>query len=304
MQLSILQEQPGLKAAAGEMSIALDQTRSSERREIRRTSRGTIEDRIAAGKLLDEKDMKEFADRAYAKCAAILRSAREISEPGSMFRHRRYGEKLLSKWCMNLLSFLLMEGGGQRPQVYRQLIVPEPAEIAEWNTKEVSLRTSLEKTPRSHECPAVLFPKRTGKLIRFHVQHVRPFIVQVHGNVEDHLSEVPLLLNTRTGDMLSSDDIRGTLRSFLTAYDPELSAITPMVLRSSFASSMFARYKRREVGQGKSSEVFLSDLAKLMNTSTEMLSATYMASNPHDFQASVLMLFKAFQGADVLEEEL
>jgi hypothetical protein len=83
--------------------------------------------------------------------------------------------------------------------------------------------------------------------------------------------------------MLSSDDIRDTLRSFLTALHPELSAITPMVLRSSFASSVFARYKRGEVGQGQSSEVFLSDLAKLMNTSTEMLSATYMASNPHDF---------------------
>jgi hypothetical protein len=76
-----------------------------------------------------------------------------------------------------------------------------------------------------------------------------------------------------------------------------------MVLRSSFASSMFARYKRGEVGQGQSSELFLSDLAKLMNTSTEMLSATYMASNPQDFQASVLMLFKAFQGADAQEEE-
>jgi hypothetical protein len=71
-----------------------------------------------------------------------------------------------------------------------------------------------------------------------------------------------------------------------------------MVLRSSFASIMFARFKRGELEQGKSTECFLADLAKLMNTSTEMLSATYIASNPHDFPSSVLTLFKAFQNAD------
>jgi hypothetical protein len=100
--------------------------------------------------------MKEFADRAYAKCAAILRSGRETTEPESMFRHRRHGETLLNKWCMNLLSFLLMDGGGQQPQVYRHLIVPEPAEIAEWGTKEVSLRTSLEKNSQEPGMPSCL----------------------------------------------------------------------------------------------------------------------------------------------------
>jgi hypothetical protein len=71
-----------------------------------------------------------------------------------------------------------------------------------------------------------------------------------------------------------------------------------MILSLSFASITFARFKRGELEQGKSTKCFLADLAKLMNTNTEMLPATCIASNPHDLPSSVLNLLKAFQKAD------
>jgi hypothetical protein len=116
-----------------------------------------MEDCIAEGKLLDENDLKILSDKAYAMCAAIVRSGNESADQEQLFRHRRHGQRLLNKWCLNLLSFLMLEGSGQRPQVYRQLVVSEPEEMTGWRHGEVSLRTSLEKTPRSQECPDVLF---------------------------------------------------------------------------------------------------------------------------------------------------
>jgi hypothetical protein len=160
-------DQPRKQAEAQEMIVSLGEFRSAERREMRRTSRGTMEDRIAEGKLLDENDLRLLADKAYSMCAAIVRSGNESADPEQLFRHRRHGQSLLNKWCLNLLAFLMLEGSGQRPQVYRQLVVPDPDEMTGWRHGEVSLRTSLEKTPRSQECPAVLFPKRAAKIVRF-----------------------------------------------------------------------------------------------------------------------------------------
>jgi hypothetical protein len=295
-----------MKARAEEMRVLLHQVRSVERREVRRSSKGILEDREAAGKMMSEYDMEQFAEKSYQDALGVLRTAREFPAPTDLFRKPRTGIMLINKWCVNLTVLLMMTGNGQRPQVYRQLIVPAPELINSWGKAgmEVSLRTFLEKTPRNMECPGVLFPQKTAKLLRFHVKVVRPFILEMLSLEEPGgMDEIPLLLNTRTGGMLSASDLRGTLRCFLVKQDPELGGITPMVLRSSFASLMFTRYKRGLVGKGQPVEHFLADLAKLMNTSAEMLTTTYIASNPQDFPGTVLILFKAFQRLEQREQD-
>jgi hypothetical protein len=295
------------RARADELRISLDRARSAERREIRRIARNTKEEREAAGKLLDESDMDSFAERAYAACRGILKSAKECKPARDLFTSSPSGSSLISKWCINFLSFLMMVGNGQRPQVYRMLLLPTPEQMRSWmedSGREVSLRTLLEKTPRNMECPAVLFPRSSASLLKFHVLVVRPLIMERLKIYEPgDRSEYPLLVHTKTGRMLRTGDVRGTLRAFLTRYDPELSGITPMILRSSFASTMFARFKRGELGEEKSVESFLADLAKLMNTSAEMLMANYIASNPLDFPKTVLTLFRAFQRSEACVEE-
>jgi hypothetical protein len=290
------------RAKADELRISLDRARSAERREMRRIARSTKEEREAAGKLLDEGDMDLFAERAYTACRGIIKSAKECKPARDVFQSSQSGCSLINKWCINLLSFLMMVGNGQRPQVYRLLLLPTPEQMRSWVVgadREVSLRTLLEKTPRSMECPGVLFPRRSASLLKFHVVVVRPLIMARFKIVEPgDRSEYPLLVHTKSGRMLRTADIRGTLRAFLTRYDPELAGITPMILRSSFASTMFARFKRGELGEEKSVESFLANLAKLMNSSAEMLMATYIASNPLDFPKTVLTLFRAFQRSE------
>jgi hypothetical protein len=294
------------RAKADELRISLDRARSAERREIRKNARNTTEEREAAGKLLNEGDMDAFAERAYEACRGILKSAKQCRPAKELFTRGLGGPALTNKWCLNLLSFLRMVGNGQRPQVYRQLLLPTPEQMNSWTNaeKDVSLRAFLEKTPRSMECPAVLFPRRSASLLKFHVLVVRPLIIaRLKIEEPDDRSEYPLLVHTKTGKMLSTGDVRRTLRAFLTRHDPELAGITPMILRSSFASTMFARFKRGELGDGKSVEAFLADLGKLMNTSSEMLMANYIASNPQDFPKTVLTLFRAFQNSEEADQD-
>ena len=187
-----------LRAKSDELRISLDRARSAERREMRNIARNTKEEREAAGKLLVEGDMDVFAERAYAACRGILKSAKECKPATELFLSRPSGPTLINKWCINLLSYLMMVGNGQRPQVYRLLILPTPEQMRSWvedADKEVSLRTLLEKTPRSMECPAVLFPRRLASLLRFHVLVVRPLILErLKIDEKGDRAEYPLLI--------------------------------------------------------------------------------------------------------------
>jgi hypothetical protein len=152
----------------------------------------------------------------------------------------------------------------------------------------------MEKTPRAQECPAVQLPRKAGALIRFHVRHVRPYILNLVGKVEAPGTLRLLLLNTRNGMPLSTDEVRSGLSRFLTTQDPELKGITPMVVRSSFASVMFKKYKEGRFPDAGTLEEFLSNLGRIMNTSPEMLMSNYIASDPLDFASSVKSLWRAF----------
>lgn len=288
------------QSAANENALYLGEYRAAERREIRRTSRYSLDEKMACGKLLTEEDMKEFEKMALSKCVEVLESALESgSDPADLFRNRMRGQKLLDKWCLNFMVFLLFAGAGQRPQVFRSLLVPEEDVIQRWRrggtNVEVALCAPFDKTLRAQECPAVMFPRQAARLIAFHVYTVRKVILAACRITEAPDMRGTLLLHTRLGRSLSTEEIRYGLGRFLGSHDPELKSITPMVLRSSFASRMFQKYKRGEVGQQQTLQLFLSDLARLMNTSPEMLMSNYIASNPLDFPSSVKLLYQAFE---------
>lgn len=76
-------------------------------------------------------------------------------------------------------------------------------------------------------------------------------------------------------------------------YDPELSGITPMAIRGSFASIMIQRHLRGELFVDKSEGSFLDFLAKSMNTSREQLGATRMPQPKH----KTSMMLQSFQGS-------
>jgi hypothetical protein len=297
------------ESRAKEVFVYLGEYRAAERREIRRTSRNSCEGRLAQGKLLIEEDMSKFEEISYNKCKDIIRSCTEC--PGGaeeLFGGRLSGEKTLRKWGLNLMVYLMFAACGQRPQVISGLLVPEETELAAWRRDkrraQVALHVPMEKTPRSRDCPAVQFPVRAARLIAFHVREVRPFILgRVGGGRESVSRQGFLLLHTKRGVPLRSENLRSGLDQFILDQDPELTGITPMVLRSSFATMMFKKFKAGQVGDGRTLEQFLSDLGKLMNTSPEMLMSNYMAYDPLDFPSSARRLFNAFQREDPGEEE-
>jgi hypothetical protein len=304
------EEQDTVRAAkAKQMVIYLAAYRAAEQREITRTSRSTLEEKFSRGKMLEEKDVASFEKIAFEKCKGILRTAQGCPGGGAeLFARPHVGDKMLKKWCLNMMVYLMFTGGGQRPQVFRMLLVPEEDEIAEWfahrrNNDTISLRTPFEKTPRSQECPVVGFPRRAAALIRFHVREVRPWILTRNGIREGAEQRRTLLLNTRTGSELTAEEVRYGLQRFLTEQDPELKGITPMVVRSSFASVMFQKFKSGKCGESMQLKEFLTQLGRIMNTSPEMLMSNYVACNPLDQPAWLGVLHKSFM-RESTEEDL
>jgi hypothetical protein len=86
------------EAKAQKMGLYIATVRAYGRAEIRRTSRYTVEEMSACGKLLHEGDMDKFENIAYEKCADLVRSASERGEgPQSLFKQDRIGDKLILK---------------------------------------------------------------------------------------------------------------------------------------------------------------------------------------------------------------
>jgi hypothetical protein len=290
------------------MQVFIGEYRATERREIRRTSRSTPEQKALKGKMLEESDMEAFQKVARDKCIGVMTAAYEntggISE---LFTRSHVGSRMLDKWALNFMVYLLFASSGQRPQVFSSLLVPETEVMAGWRRQPrgapVGLRAQMEKTPRAQECPAVQFPGKAAAMIRFHVRHVRPLILNRAGIREGPEDPQTLLLNTRSGNPLSTDEVRSSLGRFVRNQDPELKGITPMVIRSSFASVMFRKYKEGKFPDAGTLEQFLSNLGGIMNTSPEMLMSNYVASNPLDFASSVRSLWRAFH-AEEEETEL
>lgn len=125
---------------------------------------------------------------------------------------------------------------------------------------------------------------------------VRPIIVMDLGIEEDPGDDNPLLMDTRNGDNLRTGLVRHTLRGFLKRIDPELTKVTPMSLRASYATMMLKKYRDGTIFNEKSEDEFLASLAKVMNTSVEQLSHTYAGLDRSDFHDIAKELTFAMEG--------
>jgi hypothetical protein len=296
------QEQKGrcLSVASYLRSVA-----ASYKTEARRTyrSRNTISDRAERGALLLPADFQRCFNKAKRSLQGIMQYVVQLrcKYPGDAPRVQsmlceRNG--IMEKWNINLLAALILSGGGQRPQVYAQLELPQASELERFsedcsrNKQYFALRAGREKTARSVDLPTVLFPRKILEFIQFHVLSLRPILV-CELNSTDRLTAADsvsvslgntLFLHTKNGRALTSSDVKRTLSRFLERVDPEFSTITPMSIRGSYASMMLQARRRKEIFPDMNENAFLEFLAKQMNTSVEQLATTYASCDVDAFE--------------------
>jgi hypothetical protein len=77
---------------------------------------------------------------------------------------------LVRKYALLLLGYVVLTGGGQRPQVYASLQNPSPDVLESWEgqTEEervaVKLYPTADKTARNTFCPGVMFALIAGEV--------------------------------------------------------------------------------------------------------------------------------------------
>jgi hypothetical protein len=238
------------------------------------------------------------------------------------------------KYSLLLLVYILLSGGGQRPQAYCSFQYPNDRVIKSWDNEEsaavssddthrnedavtrvgdadgerehqedrsgsVKLYPAHEKTPRGSFHPGVVFPVESRKYFLNYVLSIRPAILhRARRTREDALDpDRPFLVHSETGRALSGTNLRSTLRTYVVAVGglkADLSNVTVMTLRASYASVMFRAYRHGRF-PGQTTEQFLSELAEVMNTSPEMLRTTYIATNGRQFDESARTFLRASQ---------
>jgi hypothetical protein len=163
----------------------------------------------------------------------------------------------------------------------------------------VKLYPAHEKTPHGSFHRGVVFPGESSEYFLNYALHIRPAIMhRARRTREDALDrDRSFLVHTETGRALSGTNLRSTLRSYVTAVSglkADLSNVTVMTLRASYASVMFRAFRRGRFC-GQTAEQFLSELAEAMNTSPEMLRTTYIATNGRQFDESARTVLRASQ---------
>jgi hypothetical protein len=230
---------------------------------------------------------------------------------------------LVRKYSLLMVVYILLTGGGQRPQAYASLQHPresvlrrweledeemgeQEAEqsgdaretVGEWRTgRTVKLYPLQEKTPRGSFCPGILFPEKARSFFVTYARMIRPAIMRGAGKVSSDAlhRERTFLLHTETGNALSGENLRNTLRFYIGGIgglSEDLSRVTVMTVRASYASVMFQAFRRGKF-PGLTAEQFLGDLAETMNTSTEMLRTTYIATNGSEFDEAAGAFLRA-----------
>jgi len=137
----------------------------------------------------------------------------------------------------------------------------------------------------------------TLEYVKFQVQFVQPFLLEKYNIARGTKDSQKLVLDTRNGRPLNSDNVRHTLSSWIRHIDSELH-ITPMDLRSSYCTIMIRRHVVRKELSGKESFAFqnLSEddfkemLACVMNTSVEQIHGVYGAASHSEFSTQVAQI--------------
>ena len=298
----------GMATTVVEFLLSEAASEKMEARRFARARKNTV-GRLMHGTLLLPGDFIRGIEAAKAQLSGVLSTFRRLEQDrGSKKAKSIFQEsgKILQKWNINFIGLLVLSGGGQRPQVFCQLQLPSQAELVEMKRRSqkldyVELRTVIEKTARAFDMPNVVFPPSVFQFIDFQVRVIRPILLKKNNTREVELREKTLLVNTRSGDPLRSEQVAHTLKSFLSRIDPELSKVTPMALRGSYATMMLQAYRRREIFKNKSEGEFLEFLAKAMNTSVEQLAGTYAGNEMSDFEQCARELTSILAQTDMEE---
>ena len=287
------------------MSVAtyLRSMHASYKTESRRKyrSQNTERSRMERGALLLPVDFSRCVNRASHELQGIIKTFQRLerkfgSESAALQTRMDNWKGLSEKWNINFIGALVLSGGGQRPQVYAELELPQASEIIQYEEecgsrqrKYFSLTTGPEKTTRSIDLPAILFPRSVLPLVKFHIEVIRPLIVKRiidtnHVDDDEVRPSRTLLIHTKEGRSLESADITRTLRKFLGSVDAELANLTVMGIRGSYASMMLHSFRSKEILVDMSEKEFLIFLAKQMNTSVEQLAMTYASCDVDGFE--------------------
>jgi hypothetical protein len=161
----------------------------------------------------------------------------------------------------------------------------------------VKLYPLQEKTPRGKFCPGILSSNKARSFFITYACVIRPAIMRCIGNVsaDARSRDRTFLVHTETGNALTGENLRNTLRCYvggLGGFAGDLSRVTLMTVRASYASVMFQSYRRGKF-LGLTAEQFLGDLAETLNTSIEMLRTTYIATNGSEFDEAAGAFLRA-----------
>jgi hypothetical protein len=125
-----------LKGKCLSVASYLRSVASSYKTEARRAyrSRNTMDDRAERGALLAPGDFQRCLDKAIRALDGVMQHVEQLRTDNlgnvSRFHRMVYDRKgMIDKWNINLLAALVLSGGGQRPQVYAQLELPQVSEL-------------------------------------------------------------------------------------------------------------------------------------------------------------------------------
>ena len=263
------------------------------------TRRKEIDERIAEGRLFRPDHFMRCIGLAKKALDGIMKAHKVIlAREGRKEAQKLVGQRVVvNKWFINLLLLLIFSAAGQRPQVYAQLQCPTENELADMEAETarrryIELRTLCEKTQRPLDMPHVLVPPMALTYVQFHMKHMREIVTRRAGVEEDAFSDKPLLIHTQNGEQLSTAQVTGTLKRFLKIQCPEMTNLTVMTLRSSYATMVMKQYRDEEVFCHLDEDAFLTVLSKSMNTSKEQLMTTYIGIDNADLESCARELVK------------
>ena len=268
-----------------------------------------VEARADRRKLLTEDDILELRDTCIGKLRQIVRhfqnrfqdcGARDVTHKIAVFAEHIDQRGFIKKWMLNFTAMLLLFGNGQRNQVYTFLKAPSLSDLDEIENEEkgsfgtVPLKLQVsehEKRPRDAGLASILYSPEVCTVMRFHVSFVLPHLHKRHTVQDGGPASKLLLLDTRNGRPVTSDQIRKTLTAFIRFKDPE-SRVTPMDLRAAYATYTIKRFVAREeegneMLKNMTEDQFINMLAAVMNTGVEQIRNAYAAATHEEYATNV-----------------
>lgn len=247
----------------------------------------TMEERVEHKKFLTGDQMKHLRRGGLRILHSICESFEEMEQAegrDAVISYLKASKELLSKFSLNFLAVLVLTGGGQRPQVYSSLLTPTEEGVQSMGGI-VKIAVGREKKLRVS--PSIVFPVCIKRAMLHYVAYVRPAIVELRNVPED---EKRLILHTRYGTAITTDSVRATFKTFAGRMGEEFVNVTPMCIRSSYATYMLKRHREGNLAENLTEDQFFADLAKSMNTSPEMLRSTYVLIGNDEYEKAARYL--------------